>query len=267
MDALYGTVVRTEQLSPRMVRVVFGGDGLRTFASTGFTDEYVNAQFLPEDAPYSVPFDVDALKAEPREIQPRGRRETVRRWNPQAGELTLDIVTHGDEGFAGRFASRAREGDRLQMLGPSGGYSPRPDADWHLLIGDESALPAIAAALDGLDPVATARVVAVVDGAADRVPLECGADVEIVWVLREEHQGDPDALLHAVEDLVFPVGDPHAFVHGEAGEVRAIRKHLFGERGIPREDQSISPYWRREHTDEQWRQIKRQWLADSALDV
>jgi NADPH-dependent ferric siderophore reductase len=124
MDAMYGTVVRTEQLSPRMVRIVFGGEGLSSFASTGFTDEYVNAQFLPEDAPCSVPFDPETLKGAPREIQPRGRRETVRRWDPEAGELTLDIVTHGDEGFAGRFANRASEGDRLQMLGPSGGYSP-----------------------------------------------------------------------------------------------------------------------------------------------
>jgi NADPH-dependent ferric siderophore reductase len=107
----------------------------------------------------------------------------------------------------------------------------------------------------------------VVDGPGDHIDLASAGDLDLIWVHREEHQGDADALLHAVEGLVFPEGAPQAFVHGEAGEVRAIRKHLFGERGIPRDDQSISPYWRREHTDEQWRQIKRQWLADSALDV
>jgi NADPH-dependent ferric siderophore reductase len=153
------------------------------------------------------------------------------------------------------------------MLGPSGGYSPCPDADWHLLVGDESALPAIGAALEHMPSGSRALVVAAVDGPDDHLELVSPAEFEVVWVHRCEHPEDADALLHAVDDLVFPAGTPQLFVHGEAGEVRAVRKHLLGPRGIPQNGHSISPYWRRAHTDEQWREIKKRWLDESDLDV
>jgi NADPH-dependent ferric siderophore reductase len=104
VDALYGTVLRTEQIARRMVRLVFGGDGLRSFAPTPFTDRYVNALFPPEGAPYRVPFDLDVVRTGPRDLAPRGRRETVRHWDGGARQLTIDVVTHGDEGHAGRWA-------------------------------------------------------------------------------------------------------------------------------------------------------------------
>lgn len=267
MDAQYGTVVRTEQLTSRMVRVVLGGEGLAGFTPTEFTDQYVNALFLPAGAPYDVPFDLEAARAGDADHAPKGRRETIRRWDPDTREVTIDLVTHGDEGHAGRFALSARPGDRLQMTGPNGGYAPSSDADWHLLVGDESTLPAIGAALDAMSEGAVVRVVAVVDDGDHEIGLTSPAEVETVWVHRHEHEGDAHALLHAVETLQFPAGTPQVFVHGEAGEVRSIRKHLLGERGIPREGQSISPYWRRAHTDEQWRKIKRDWLADAENDV
>lgn len=267
MSTLFGTVVRTEPLSRRMVRIVFGGEGLESFQPTEFTDQYVNALFVPEGAPYSVPFDVEAARAEPREHQPKGRRESIRRWDADAREVTIDLVTHGDSGFAGRFAAYAKPGDRLQMAGPSGGYAPNPDADWHLLIGDESALPAVGAALDAMPPGAPVLVVAVVDGPEDEFELTTVGNPEIVWVHRQGHVDEADALVKVVADLTFPTGVPHAFVHGEAGEVRAVRKHLIADRGVPRDGQSISPYWRREHTDEQWREIKRQWLQESEADI
>jgi NADPH-dependent ferric siderophore reductase len=267
VDQQYGTVVRTEQLTHSMVRIVFGGEGLAGFTPTEFTDQYVNALFLPKDSPYEAPFDPEAVRDGPPEHAPRGRRETIRRWDPETGEVTIDLVTHGDEGYAGRWALNVQVGDRLQMTGPNGGYAPRPDADWHLLVGDESALPAIGAALDAMPAGTRAVVVAVVDSRDDDLDLTSAADLEVVWVHRAEHVGDPDLLLRAVEDLVFPEGTPHVFVHGEAGEVRAIRKHLVADRGIPKEGQSISPYWRREHTDEQWRKVKGQWLAESENDV
>ena len=74
-------------------------------------------------------------------------------------------------------------------------------------------------------------------------------------------------MVRAVEALSFPAGRVDVFVHGEAGEVRAVRKHLLADRGIPTEGASISPYWRRDHTDEAWREIKRQWLIDSESDL
>ncbi len=267
MTAMYGTVVRTERLSPRLVRVVLGGDGLAGFTATDFTDQYISALFRPDDAPYSVPFNVDEVRATAPDHQPRRRRETVRRWDPGSGELTLDIVTHGDEGHAGRWANRAQPGDRLQVTSATGGYAPRADADWHLMVGDESAVPAIAASLEQIRSAVPVLAVLVVDGPNDHVELPTPAGLQVTWVHRAVNADDPDALLHAVEGLTFPTGVPQVFVHGEAAEVRAIRKHLLGDRAVPKDGQSISPYWRRTKTDEEWREIKRQWLAESEADV
>jgi NADPH-dependent ferric siderophore reductase len=79
--------------------------------------------------------------------------------------------------------------------------------------------------------------------------------------------GDPDELLRAVADVELPPGRVQVFVHGEAGEVRAVRRHLLADRGIPKAGNSISPYWRRDFTDERWREVERQWLAECEADV
>ncbi|MCB9373141.1 MAG: siderophore-interacting protein [Microthrixaceae bacterium] len=266
--ATYGEVVEVRRLTPRMVRVVLGGDGLDDFVPTEWTDQYVNALFPPDDAPYTVPFDVDEARALAPELRPVGRRYTVRAWDGGARRLTLDVVTHGDVGRAGRWAARARPGDRLQFLGPSGGYAPDPEAGGHLMAGDESALPAIAASLERVAAGQPVVVVVVVDDEEHHVALESPGDLEVRWVHRADAAPDDRGqLLRAVAGCPLPPGPVQAFVHGEANEVRALRRHLLGERGIARERASISPYWRRDHTDEQWRQVKREWLADWERDV
>ena len=265
--ATYGEVIEVERLTPHMVRVVLGGDGLAEFTPTDFTDQYVNALFVPPGAPYSVPFDVDEARERDPAHRPRGRRYSVRAWDADERRLTIDFVVHGDEGFAGRWATYAQPGDRLQVVGPSGGYAPDPDADWHLMVGDESALPAIAASLERVPTGRPVLAVLIVDDADGRLALECPGDLRITWVHRSDHAGDADHVVRAVGALDFPEGRVHVFVHGEAGEVRAVRRHLLGDRGIPRDGASISPYWRRNHSDEAWREVKRQWLIDSEGDV
>ena len=163
----FGTVERVERLGPSMVRVVFGGEGLASFTPAAGVDQYVNALFLPDGSPLAAPFDDSEAKQVAAEHRPRRRRYTVRRWDGNARRLTLDFVAHGDVGFAGRWAQRAQVGNMLQMTGPSGRYRPDPDAAWHLFVGDESALPAIAASLEVLAADKRAVVVAVVDGPGD----------------------------------------------------------------------------------------------------
>lgn len=266
----YGKVIGTRWLTPRLIRVVLGGDGLADFEPTPFSDQYVNAQFIPDGAPYSVPFDVDEARSGPPEHRPAGRRYTVRAWDPATRTLTVDFVVHGDVGRAGRWARHARPGDLLQFLGPSGGYAPDPDADGHLMVGDESAIPAIAASLERVPAGRPVHAVLVVDDADSHLDLECPGDLTVTWVHRDdgepqEHEGGQ--LVRAVAAVGLPPGRVHVFVHGEAAEVRAVRRHLLGDRGIPKEGTSISPYWRRNQTDEQWRRIKAEWLKDSERDV
>lgn len=263
----HGRVVRVEQLTPRMVRVVLGGEGLASFAPTPHADQYVNCLFPPEGAPYAVPFDVDAARALEPEHRPRGRRYTVRSWDPERREVAIDFVTHGDEGVAGRWATHAQVGDLLQFTGPSGGYTPDPEADGHLLVGDESALPAIAASLEAVPAGRRAVVVVLVDDEDHELVLESPGDLTVVWVHRAGRPEADDLLLRAVTDVALPDGRVHVFVHGEAGETRAVRKHLLGDRGIAKDGSSISPYWRRTFDDEGWRRIKRDWLAEVARDV
>ncbi|WCO68791.1 siderophore-interacting protein [Iamia majanohamensis] len=263
----YGTVETVERLTPSMARVVMGGDGLAAFAATDRTDQYVNALFLPDGAPHVPPFDPDAARAGDAAHRPRGRRYTVRAWDAEHRRLTIDLVVHGDHGYAGRWAQRARPGDRLQVVGPSGGYRPDPGADWHLLAGDESALPAIAASLEVMPAHAEGVVVVVVDGPGHEYPLAGPDGLDVRWLHRSGSDAPADLLPAAVADLAWRPGTPQVFVHGEAAEVRATRRHLLGARGVPKEGASISPYWRRGHTDEAWREVKRDWIAAQAADV
>ena len=125
-----------------------------------------------------------------------------------------------------------------------------------------SAVPLAASA-----PRRKAVVVAVVDDAGCELDLPSRGDVSITW-LHREGVDDIEALLpDAVAAMTFPEGSFDVFVHGEAAEVRAVRKHLLAERGVSSDRASISPYWRRTYTDEAWREIKRDWVADQANDV
>ncbi|MBB4985564.1 MULTISPECIES: siderophore-interacting protein [Streptomyces] len=252
-------VVHTERITPHMVRVVLGGPGLDGFAADTYTDHYVKLLFAPEGVSYPEPFDMERIRAEfPREQWPTTRTYTVRAWDPVHRELTIDFVVHGDEGLAGPWAARARAGETVRFLGPGGGYAPDAAADWHLLAGDESALPAIAVALEQLPEGARAHVLIEIADAAEEQKLATATGIDVTWL----HRGDRptgEALVEAVTTLDFPAGDVHAFVHGEAGFVKELRRHLRLDRGVPRERLSISGYWRLGKTDEGWRAMKREW--------
>jgi NADPH-dependent ferric siderophore reductase len=252
-------VLRTEQITPHMIRVVLGGPELAGFGAGDYTDHYVKLQFRRPGVDYPQPFDLEVIRQTlPRDQWPATRAYTVRDWDPAALELTIDFVYHGDEGLAGPWAAAARPGDEVLFSGPGGGYAPRAEADWHLLVGDESALPAIAASLPRLPAGVPARVLIEVAGAAEEQPLDTPADAQIVWL----HRGAApvgDALVEAVRALEFPPGTVHAFVHGEAGFVKELRRHLRVERGLPLDVLSISGYWRRGADDEGWRSSKADW--------
>src|SRR5699024_1955709 len=129
---------------------------------------------------------------------------------------------------------------------------PDPEADWHLLVGDESALPAIAAALEVIPNGTPALVRLVCDGEDHEIALPTPDRLDLVWLHRSVATKDPSMLTTAVRSLDFPAGRPHAFVHGEADEIRSLRRHLLSERGLARSDMSCSPYWRRTMSDEAW---------------
>lgn len=241
-EPLTATVLRTRRLTPSMVRVVLGGDGLRDLADPQHADSYVKLVLGPVD-------------------QPRRRSYTVRDWDRDARELTLDVVVHGDVGLAGPWAAAARPGDTVPILGPGGAYSPDPTADWHLLVGDESALPAIAVAVARLPADARAVVLVEVDGPEHEVPLDAPDGADLRWVHRRTEVVGR-RLVREVLALDWPPGRVHVFLHGEAGMVRDVRRHLRADRGVTTGQLSASGYWRLGTDDEGWRATKKVWNAE-----
>ncbi|EPD61398.1 MULTISPECIES: siderophore-interacting protein [unclassified Streptomyces] len=253
-------VVRTERLTPHMQRVVLGGEGLADFAADTCTDHYVKLLFPPaEGVTYPEPFDMERIREElPREQWPVTRTYTVRAWDAESLEMTLDFVVHGDEGLAGPWAARVQPGETVRFMGPGGAYAPDVDADWHLLVGDESALPAIARSLESLPDGCRAHAFVEVSGPGEEQKID--SDVEVVWLHRGERPVG-ELLCEAVRALEFPEGRLHAFVHGEAHFVKELRQLLRVELQIPREDLSISGYWRLGHNEDGWQASKREWNA------
>ena len=253
-----------------MVRVVVSGpDGARLpITYSGDTDSYVKLLLPRPGSGVQAPFDPDAVKAElDPELWPVMRTYTIRNWDEERGQMALDFVVHGDKGIAGPWAVQARPGDAVQFFGPGSGYRPDPDADWHLLVGDESALPAVAEALAVLEPGARATVLLEVADAAEEQEMPTRADVTVHWLHRHGAETAPGiALVDAVRALDFSSGRVHAFVHGDANFVREVRSFLRFERDVPREDLSASGYWRRGMDDEAWRPAKKEWAAAVEAD-
>jgi NADPH-dependent ferric siderophore reductase len=261
-------VVDVTSLTPQMVRIVLGGAGLEAFGAGAFTDHYVKLQLPPPGASYRAPFDLEDIKSRlPRDQWPRTRTYTVRAWDPEALRLTIDFVVHGDDGVAGPWAAAAQPGDVLQLQGPGGAYTPDPDAAWHLMLGDASVIPAISASLGRVPAGVPVHVLVEVEGPEEEQPLHSPGDLRLTWVHRAGVDPGAEPLVDAVAALVFPDGPVHAFVHGEASTVRALRRHLLIDRGVPGGALSASGYWKRARTEEGWREDKAEWNRLAEADV
>lgn len=247
------TVSRVTRIAPRMIRMVAGGSAVTQFRPGPFTDTYVRLVFPRPGVTYPDDLDMRRIcSAMPRADWPRARTYTVRSLDPVAEELAIDFVDHGRPGLTPSWLATLRPGDPVLMNDLRGRYRPRPEADWHLLVGDAAALPAIAGTLEAMAPGTRARVLIEVEDAADERHLATAADADVRWLHRARAESLPDA----VRSLTFEPGVVQAFVHGEGGVMQRLRRHLLRERGVPKELLSLSGYWRRGLNDEQWRALK-----------
>ena len=172
------------------------------------------------------------------------RRYTIRRVTPVEPTIDLDIVLHGD-GPGARWASTAQPGDHIEAIGPRGKITVEGEADWHLFIGDDSAIPASLAMAESLGISQRGTVILEVDGPEDRhEDIECAGDVSVEWLYRAG--ADPasaDHLLEHVRGVDLPPGKGHAYLAGELKVVAALRTLLL-QRGLEAEQVSSKPYWR-----------------------
>jgi NADPH-dependent ferric siderophore reductase len=229
-------VRRVERVTPRLVRVTVGGDELADFVSAG-TDQNVMLYFYPGDAELPSPLTLESARAMWSQVRPLTRTYTIRRHDPVAREVDFDFVLHDAPGPASDWAKAAKPGDRLIFVGPSPAYQPDPDADWYLLAGDETALPAIAAILSALPEGAVTRVFAEVEDAAEEQP----SAVPVTWV----HRSAGETLAEAVAAADLPTGRVDAWLAGERSSMVALRAHLLDDRGFDRRGVRPTTYWRR----------------------
>ena len=267
--------LRTESLTPHIVRVVLGGNGFDTFTPNEFTDAYVKIVFVRygvDVGALSQPLTLDSFNELPAEERPPVRTYTVRSVDAERREVAIDFVVHGEHGVAGPWALAAKPGQPAYLMGPSGAYSPDPTADWHLMAGDEAALPAISAALEALPDNAVGKVFIEIAGPEDEIPLNAPAGVGVNWIYRggradlvsEDRAGDRAPLIAAVKEANWLPGQVQVFIHGEAQAVmHNLRPYIRKERGVDAKwASSISGYWRRGRTEETFRQWKRE-LAEA----
>ncbi|WP_405808187.1 siderophore-interacting protein [Streptomyces sp. NBC_00210] len=248
-------VVRTRRLGPSMVRITFAGEALKDFAAGG-RDQSLSL-FLPhpgQQAPV-VPVDAGdgsaifaAWRALPDDVRAVMRSYTVREQRRDSDEVDIDFALHADGGPACRWAQQAAPGHRVMVLGPAIAdntavrFRPPEDTDWVLIWADETALPAAAAILEWLPAGTKARVWLEVPHTEDRQDLKTAADARITWLVRDE--GALSAL-EAVSGAELPEGTAYAWIAGESGSVKALRRHLVRERELDRRRVTFVGYWRR----------------------
>jgi NADPH-dependent ferric siderophore reductase len=232
-------------LTPHLRRVVLGGDELAGFV-TAAADDHVklflplpgqDRPALPRPGPNGPVYPEDALR-------PVARDYTPRRFDPVAGELTIDFVLHGD-GPAASWAAQATPGQIVGIGGPRGSFLAREGADCLLLVGDETALPAIARRLEELSPGVPAVVILEVEDEADELKLPSAGSTRITWVHRRgTAPGQASLLADVLANTVLPPGDVDVWMAGEISVMRQLRTQLLERRGMRRETLRAAGYWR-----------------------
>ncbi|RPF33720.1 siderophore-interacting protein [Streptomyces sp. TLI_185] len=260
-------VVRTRRLGPSLVRVTFVGEDLKHFASHG-RDQSLSL-FLPHpgQSEPAVPYELgdgwwQGWRELPDGVRAVMRSYTLRSLRRDPDEIDIDFVLHTPAGPASRWAAKAAAGDRVVLLGPAVAdnrairFRPPADTDLTLIWGDETAVPAVSAILESLPTGTRARVWLEVHDAGDIQDLVTEADAEITWLVRDAGrvEGSPMALDALRTAQLPPTEHPYAWIAGESGCVKQLRRHLVGERGIDRRRVTFVGYWRQGLSEEQLRE-------------
>lgn len=228
------TVQSVSDIAPRMVRISLGGPGMAAFHC---------------DQPTQW---VKLFMTDPLDGRQVGRAYTIRHFSPAEPRIDIDFVLHG-HGPAARWAEAASPGEEVTFGGPKGVYRPDPDAEFHLLAGDESAQPAVLTIAESLPPGMRGAVYLEVEGPRAEVDVDVRADLDIHWVHRTAGRPKGEALRDAVLKAPVPHEVPHervaAWAAGESGSVRDIRRHFTEGLGLDRRVAYAKGYWKLDEAD------------------
>lgn len=241
------SVVRNEQVSPNFRQITVGGGDLATFEPLG-PDTFLYVLAPPRgrcELTVDQGFTWEAYVGMAPEDQPVGAYYTLRRWRPEAAELDLVVLRHGDDGEGSAWAGRTRPGDPVALWGPRTAWAPPPDTDRYLLVADETGLPALSVILEDLPAGTPVRALVEVGDPADRLPIETEADLTLTWLPRGGAEaGTSSVLIDAVRAAEVGADRTYAWGGGESRAVTAVRRHLRHEVGFAREAVSMTGYWR-----------------------
>lgn len=224
-----------------MLRVTLGGSGLDGFPPDQ-DSAYIKLRLT------EPPADSDD--------KPLIRTYTVRRFNSKTRELDVDFVLHDIDGPAADWAKRCEPGDTIRFMGPGPKKLVNDEADWHLLAGDMSALPAISANIEYMQATARGYAVLEIIDEHDRQEINAPEGLDIHWVVNPNPGAANTILFDAVQSLEWLDGTPSAWVAGEFAQSIAIRKYLIEERGLKRDRLYASSYWQIGQTEDGHRESK-----------
>lgn len=245
-------VLRVENITPHMRRVVLGGNDF-----DDFPDHHESANFKLLMAPPGMA-EVPLPPVAAGGVKPLVRTYTLRHFDRAAGEVWVDFMLHAAHGPASSWALNATPGDKVGFAGPGKPKFVDFSADWFLLAGDMSALPAIAANIERLPATARGYVVLDVLDDADRQALPFPAAMEVIWRVNKHPEAGAAGWVDRVTSLAWLEGSPTVWVAGETGAVRAIRRRLMAEHLIERDRFYTSGYWQIGLTEDRHQQVKRQ---------
>jgi len=238
-------VLRVTDLTPRMRRITVGGPQLAGFLSQG-ADDHIKLFFARNAAEEAAMQTMVLGGPKDDAVKPAMRDYTPRRIDLDKLELDIDFVLHGD-GPAATWAAQAAPGQSLNIGGPRSSTIVPDIFDSYVLIGDETAIPAIARRLEELPAHCSVLAVIEIEDEQERQLFKSAASVEVIWVNR--HHGE-DALVHTVTDIELPGGRLYAWVATEAALSRRVRKVLLQEKGLAESSVKAAGYWRLEEHDE-----------------
>lgn len=236
-------VLRTAWLAPALVRLTLGGPGLADFQSHA-PEEHIRLIFPDEHGELRLPERDGNMLRWPRPV-PVSREYTVRRHDPVAGELDVDVAVHAG-GVASDWATVVEPGERIHVAGPPGGFVVPGHYDRYLLAGDLTALPQIARYLEELPRTAAGLAFVEVRDASEEIELAAPPGFAVRWVHRGDvPAGTGDDLERAVRSVELRPGErTFAWIAGEAGVVKPLRRWVRAQ-GIPAGDFRIVGYWKR----------------------
>lgn len=249
-------VARVQDVTPLMRRVTFAGDGVAEYAHDETRVPNIKLVFPdPETGELGLPVgDANGRLTWPdQSVRARVRTYTVRRMDAENAEMDIDFVRHGDEGLASAWAERARPGSAIGAAG--GGGITAPPSDWYLIVGDETALPAIGRMLERLHPDARGVALVEVDNPAEQQELVHPDGVRVQWLHRGgAPAGTTTLLTDAAKAVDLPTDGSTVFawVSAESKVVLELRRYLRKDAGLDRKATLVIGYWRKDATETEY---------------